>query len=235
MNHLRKINILLVDDDPVDVEEVISKMLPCHPMSDLYIEEITPLVETVLNIHVLNSVPDGMEYIKVRTPDIALIDIYFEDAPRHMLLTDEKEEGMHLIERIKQVTCDAIPVFCVSNYIDWNQTRIDILGQRDRAISKKDLHLLTERLGVELRRFAQRALGSMLPELQAQLWKKLHTETWQDLTAKTIHHHYRLRNLMAGWASLGLDIETETPEVYFPDDIVEIIKSLLPHAHGEKT
>lgn len=231
----KKIKILIVDDVPIEADILKSSLLPAKQDDDLYIEEILACIDELLSVDIRHSVPEGLEYIKLRLPNIAIVDIIFDQATKHMMLADEREEGLYLIEKIKQTTCDTIPVFCVSNAPDWTRTITDRLGMGDAVFAKNALQQLTAKVGEELREFAKRELASIEPANQSRLVKILDRENWETLTAKTMHNHYFLRDLMAGWATLIYDKTTAAPAVCFPDDIIDIIKSLLSYADGEKT
>lgn len=231
----KKVKILIVDDVPEEADILKSRLLPARPEDDLYIEEILALIDELLSVDIRHSVPEGLEYIHVRSPNMAIVDIIFDQATKHMTLADEREEGLFLIEKIKQKTCDSIPVFCASNAPDWTRTITDRLDMGDAVVAKNALHHLTDKVGKELREFAKRELASIEPANQSRLVKILDRENWETLTAKTLHNHYYLRDLMAGWATLIYDKNTAQPAIGFPEDIIDIIKSLLSYANGEKT
>lgn len=229
----QKIKILVVDDDPDEVEFIKSFFLPFEGTDRLYEEEKVEAISAHFSIKVLHTVPDAVEYIKLQLPDIAIVDINFEHASRHLIMTDEREEGIHLIEKLN--VFDTVKVFCISNYIDFSQAKIDALGKRDWTFLKSDLPRFTQKFVEELKGFAARELASIEPEIQKRLALRLDPENWQTMSAKTLNRLYILGDLMAGWASLVYDENTGTTGVKYPENMVEIIQSLLPYADGEKT
>ena len=228
-----KINILIADDKPEEAALVQSFFLPDNSGDMLYPEEKLADIDDLLHISILHAVPDAMQFLSAYgLPDIAIVDINFKHASKHVCTDNEMNEGLLLVEELKKY--EGVHVFCVTNFLDWNLSRIESLRIGEWAFQKNEMAPFTRRIVEVLQGIAARELATINPTQQSKLFQRINDSNWQNLIVKTIKKRYLLKNLMAGWAVLNYDESADNPVLQFPPDIVEIIKSLLPYAAIEK-
>lgn len=252
---LQKVKIFIIDDNPEDVEDIHSSLLAVEGDIDPYKEEKIQFADEFLQVDVRHSVPEAIEYLnKYSLPDIAIVDINFRIADQNIPIENEEDggsktsaqnqigqfgsrnrgedEGLYLVENLQQ-SYPGMYVFCVSNYLDLNQPRIEKLIQTEWAIPKKELPTLSRRIGEVLREIATRELASIEPGRQLKLWEQIKNSDWQALAVNTNRGSYGLKNMLSGWVKMKYNHKTGESECFFPENILEILKSLLPYVDAE--
>jgi hypothetical protein len=225
----KKIKVLIADDNHKDAVEIISLFVITEPNSTpLYPEEAYDLISKALDIQIIHSVPDALAHIQQNVlPDIAIIDMNFKHALKHVSDHNEVDEGGVLLEALKKY--EGLYLFCVTNHINWNLDIIEAMG--DRAIHKNNTNVLTQKIRSVLQEIAKFRLATLSVLEQTKLARRLlHDHEWENLVVKLVKGYHPLKYLMIGWATLKYDDDKDVAVLEYPADIVSIIKNLLPYA-----